>query len=210
MKKLIGLFFAFIAIFVMVSCGNKKGDSTKNNVTRLDAPVLTLTDNVVTWDAVENAGGYVVKVNDAVCDEQTEITYTIIATEVGNYTITVKAIPADTTLYKESYYSEAVVYTKTKATSKTLWVLGDSTSCSFENDADDQKKYYPRCGYGTQLANYFNDVTVKNIAVSGRSSGSYFTESQSKLKYDEFTSEIAEGDYVLIAFGHNEENTDHR
>ena len=35
---------------------------------------------------------------------------------------------------------------------KTIWLVGDSTVCSF-NDA----YLYPRYGYGTQLFNYFND-----------------------------------------------------
>ncbi len=213
MKKLIGLFFAFIAIFVMVSCGNKKGDSTNNNVTRLDAPVLTLTDNVVTWDAVENAGGYVVKVNDSVSEEQTETSYTITVTEAGEYRITVKAVPTDTTLYKESYYSEEVVYTKKNLSATTVYIVGDSTVCDYgkydgngnKTGVTDTTYFYDRYGYGTQFYNYFSSlVTFNNLAMSGRSALSFIKEDN----YATLTTKIKAGDYLVIGFGHNDEKFD--
>ena len=212
MKKLIGLFFAFIAIFVMVSCG-KKGDSTNNNVTRLDAPVLTLTDNVVTWDAVENAGGYVVKVNDSVSEEQTETSYTITVTEAGEYRITVKAVPTDTTLYKESYYSEEVVYTKKSLSTTTVYIVGDSTVCDYgvydgngnKTGVTDTTDFYDRYGYGTQFYNYFSSlVTFNNLAKSGRSALSFIKEEN----YATLTTKIKAGDYLVIGFGHNDEKFD--
>lgn len=56
--------------------------------------------------------------------------------------------------------------------SKNLWVVGDSTLSSFED-----KYYLPRYGYGTKLQEYLDDeIIVKNIALSGRSSKSYTTE----------------------------------
>lgn len=56
----------------------------------------------------------------------------------------------------------------------TVWTVGDSTVCSF-NDT----YYYPRYGWGTQLEHYFDSsLTVKNLALSGRSSKSYVQEEQ--------------------------------
>lgn len=84
---------------------------------------------------------------------------------------------------------------------KKIYVVGDSTVCSF-NDS----YYLPRCGYGTQLAEYLN-VTgdqIVNLAISGRSSKSFLTESN----YTTLTSSIAEGDYLIIGFGHNDEKSD--
>ncbi len=82
----------------------------------------------------------------------------------------------------------------------TLWVIGDSTLSSF-ND----KYYYPRYGYGTKLGCYLNDkVTVRNIALSGRSSKSYTKEPE----YKELLENMKQGDFLIIGFGHNDEKTE--
>lgn len=82
-----------------------------------------------------------------------------------------------------------------------LYVVGDSTACSF-NDAT---YYYPRYGFGTQLSNYFHsELEVVNLALSGRSSKSFLSESN----YNTLKTSIKEGDYLLVAFGHNDEKGD--
>ena len=79
----------------------------------------------------------------------------------------------------------------------TLYCVGDSTVCSF-NDS----YYLPRYGYGTQLSNYLDEkVTVNNLALSGRSSKSFLSESN----YTTLTSSIKSGDFLLIGFGHNDQ-----
>ncbi len=204
MKKLFGLFFAFIAILTMVACGSETGDdSSTTSVTKLEAPVITLTENVVSWDAVENAGGYVVKINDTVCDEQTETSYTVIGVSAGSYEIKVKAMPSDTELYKESSYSDSVIYTKAALTATTVYFVGDSTVCEF-----DEALFYQRVGYGT--ASVFKEflasdvVTVKDYAISGRSSKSFITEDN----YATVKNNISAGDYLIIGFGHNDEKVE--
>ncbi len=88
----------------------------------------------------------------------------------------------------------------TPTTPTTLWVIGDSTVCEF-NDA----YYYPRYGYGTQLNKYLDEnVTIKNLALSGRSSKSYTQDPQ----YQELLDGMAEGDFLMIGFGHNDEKTE--
>lgn len=85
----------------------------------------------------------------------------------------------------------------------TVYLVGDSTVCSF-NDA----YYLPRYGYGTQLINYLNEtkVTIKNYAVSGRSSLSFLTDSNGN--YDKLVKELSQGDYLIIGFGHNDEKAE--
>lgn len=84
---------------------------------------------------------------------------------------------------------------------KKLFVLGDSTACSFS----DTTYYYPRYGFGTQFEEFFDSsLEVVNLALSGRSSKSFLAESN----YSSFKNNISEGDYVLIAFGHNDEKSD--
>lgn len=82
----------------------------------------------------------------------------------------------------------------------TVWVIGDSTVCGF-NDA----YYYPRYGWGTQLAYYFDEtLTVNNLALSGRSSKSYTSDAE----YATLMNGMQSGDYLLIGFGHNDEKAE--
>ena len=82
----------------------------------------------------------------------------------------------------------------------TIYLVGDSTVCSF-ND----KYFYPRYGYGTQLQGYLTDkATVVNLALSGRSSKSFIQEAN----YQTLVNSLSEGDYLIIGFGHNDEKSD--
>ena len=84
----------------------------------------------------------------------------------------------------------------------TVYVVGDSTACDYSENLD--MAYLPRYGFGTQLANYLNcnPSQIKNLALSGRSSLSFLTEDNYKA---ELKPNIKEGDYLIIAFGHNDE-----
>ena len=82
----------------------------------------------------------------------------------------------------------------------TIYLVGDSTVCSFTDDY-----YYPRYGWGTQLGGYLTEkATVVNLALSGRSSKSFTAEDN----YQTLVNSLKAGDYLLIAFGHNDEKSD--
>lgn len=82
----------------------------------------------------------------------------------------------------------------------TLYLVGDSTVCSFTDDY-----YFPRYGYGTQIGNYLSDkVTINNLALSGRSSKSFLLEEN----YQTLKDSIKKGDYLVIGFGHNDEKNE--
>ena len=82
----------------------------------------------------------------------------------------------------------------------TIYLVGDSTVCSFADPY-----YYPRYGYGTQLAGYLDaKATVVNLALSGRSSKSFLTEAN----YETLKNSLKAGDYLFIGFGHNDEKSD--
>ncbi len=87
------------------------------------------------------------------------------------------------------------------AADKKIYVVGDSTVCSFSDSY-----YLPRYGYGTQLYNYFNvqENQVNNLALSGRSSWSFTYETN----YTTLKSSIGAGDYLIIGFGHNDQKDD--
>ena len=82
----------------------------------------------------------------------------------------------------------------------TMYLVGDSTVTSFADSY-----FYPRYGYGTQIAGYLSDkVTVNNLALSGRSSKSFLSEAN----YNTLKNGLKEGDILVIAFGHNDEKSD--
>ena len=86
-------------------------------------------------------------------------------------------------------------------TKSTMWVIGDSTVCGFTDSY-----FYPRYGYGTQLMNYFDadKFEVQNLALSGRSSLSFLQEAN----YQTLIDGMAEGDVLVIGFGHNDEKAE--
>ncbi len=97
------------------------------------------------------------------------------------------------------YAAEAETSTEA-AGEHTMWIIGDSTVCEF-NDA---AYYYPRYGYGTQIGNYLDGTyTIQNLALSGRSSLSYLTDSNGN--YDTLMNGMTSGDVLVIGFGHNDE-----
>lgn len=79
------------------------------------------------------------------------------------------------------------------------FAVGDSTLSEFSDGY-----YYPRYGWATQLCNFLRgDIELRNLALSGRSSKSFVSEPQ----YAEALGEIAEGDILIIGFGHNDEKS---
>lgn len=88
---------------------------------------------------------------------------------------------------------------------KKVFIVGDSTVCDYRPNLDNY--YLQRYGYGTQIFNYLNlnnENQVVNLALSGRSSLSYLTETN----YKKLEAEIGDGDFLIIGFGHNDEKSD--
>lgn len=122
-----------------------------------------------------------------------------------NYNFTAETVTANITLYAKWTKKQPTTPqgdTSAKLTGK-IYLVGDSTVCSFNDNY-----YIPRHGYGTQLYNYINcdPSQIINLAYSGRSSKSFVTDSGGN--YDRLVSEITEGDYLIIGFGHNDEKSD--
>ena len=233
MKKLLSFLFIMLGLITLASCGNEKTEIPEAQ--ELSAPVLTVTDKTVSWEAISNAKGYVVKVNDSEKAEQTELSYTISDETPGTYNVSVKAVSSDTKKYLDSPYSSQKTITIEAKTpdipatpdtpaepegpvvlsNTTVWIVGDSTVCDYAKSRDDQGNvtavtdstyFYDRYGYGTQIGNYLNSekVTIKNIALSGRSSKSFILEEN----YTTLKNGIKSGDYLIIGFGHNDEKSD--
>jgi lysophospholipase L1-like esterase len=76
------------------------------------------------------------------------------------------------------------------------YLIGDSTM------SIKQVKAYPETGWGMPFTAFFDEsVTVDNRAQNGRSTKTFLAEN----RWQPVASELHEGDYVFIQFGHNDE-----
>ena len=83
------------------------------------------------------------------------------------------------------------------ASGVTLHMLGDSTMTIYTSDRR------PQMGWGEAMQQFFDsNVTVKNWALGGRSSRSFYYEA---TRWPTILPEIKSGDYVIIQFGHNDQ-----
>ena len=77
-----------------------------------------------------------------------------------------------------------------------IYLAGDSTMSIKD------KKSYPETGWGMPFAGFWDStVTVDNRALNGRSTRSFMEEQ----RWSSIMNTLAEGDYVFIQFGHNDE-----
>jgi lysophospholipase L1-like esterase len=77
-----------------------------------------------------------------------------------------------------------------------IWLIGDSTMSVKE------VKAYPETGWGMPFVFFWDStVLVDNRAMNGRSTRTFMEEK----RWDPVVSEMQEGDYVFIQFGHNDE-----
>jgi predicted peptidase/lysophospholipase L1-like esterase len=88
---------------------------------------------------------------------------------------------------------------KPKPDKTTVYIVGDSLA------ANKDWHKYPLAGWGQILSHFFDQqVTIKNKAVDGATTHSFFKEGHWKPVIDS----VQNGDYVLIEFGHNDEKVD--
>ena len=87
------------------------------------------------------------------------------------------------------------------AFSGKVFLVGDSTVCEYDEST---QQTLDRYGWGMKLAEQYNGVNVTDLALSGRSSRSFLTETA----YQTLKSSLGTGDYLFIQFGHNDEKTD--
>lgn len=81
-----------------------------------------------------------------------------------------------------------------------LFVIGDSTASPYPHSGENNR--FPQTGWAQYFDKYFDEsrILALDIAMSGRSAKSYMTEDNFKL----FKSNITEGDFMIIQFGHND------
>lgn len=80
-----------------------------------------------------------------------------------------------------------------------VYIAGDSTACSYPHTGENNR--YPQTGWGQVFGELFDErVQIVNCAISGRSSLSLLREKN----YQYICDNIANGDYIIIQFAHND------
>ena len=89
-----------------------------------------------------------------------------------------------------------------------VFSIGDSTMSNYNLEEMDEHyggSNYPRRGWAMALPAFLNDkAEVVNRAVSGRSSKNFIAQGH----WDKVLNDIQEGDFLIIQFGHNDQNAD--
>ena len=82
------------------------------------------------------------------------------------------------------------------STSFTIHVVGDSTVCTYKDNA------YPQTGWGQVIGYFFDGARVKinNAAIGGRSSRTFIEEG----RLNDVMKGAQSGDYLFVQFGHND------
>ena len=102
---------------------------------RLSAPVLSVDGTTVSWNAVENASGYSVQINDATPVEQTETSYVLTVTAGGEYVIKVTAVSDDDNV-EDSSAAQAKIIVEEKLGMPVLITEGATVSWPAVANAD--------------------------------------------------------------------------
>ncbi|MGJ9385956.1 rhamnogalacturonan acetylesterase [Salipaludibacillus sp. CF4.18] len=79
-----------------------------------------------------------------------------------------------------------------------IFLIGDSTMSTYP------EARYPRKGWGQVLQDYIPGAEIRNHAVPGRSTKSFYEQGH----FEEVEELLQEGDFLFIQFGHNDSKKD--
>lgn len=121
----------------MLTIGLTACGGGENAPVALSAPEISLSNNVISWFAVDNADSYEVYENGSKVKSQAETTYTITQTAPGTYSYTVKAT-SNNSQYLKSNSSNAVEYTVSagKLSAPQITLTGNVLSWTAVDHAD--------------------------------------------------------------------------
>lgn len=131
---------------------------------RLSAPVLSVDGTTVSWNAVENASGYSVRINDATPVEQTETSYVLTETAGGEYVIKVTAVSDDDNV-EDSSAAQAKIIVEEKLGKPVLITEGATVSWPAVANADG---YCVKVGDGAWSA-----MQTETTYMLGKTPGTY-------------------------------------
>ncbi|MDL2292065.1 family 10 glycosylhydrolase [Acholeplasma sp. OttesenSCG-928-E16] len=110
--------------------------------TKLSNPTINIKDNVITWDEIENADGYIVTLNGTKNAKQTGTSFTMPSPTNGvEYTISVEAVSNDVSLFENSSTEETFTYGKKLNTPSNISFSNGTISWDSVNNADGYTLY---------------------------------------------------------------------
>ncbi len=137
--EVIGLKTAGSAIYLDNLTLTDENGNPATQILPLAAPSVSAEGKTVTWNAVENAIGYSVQVNDGEWSApQTETSYTLNRSTAGNYTVRVKAL-GDGVRYRDSDATGITVLITEKLATPTVTVEDNVISWYVVENADGYK-----------------------------------------------------------------------
>lgn len=199
MKK----FFSKLAVFALTlsvmllpltACGENSQNSADNSTnSSVENTTSTQTSTPESQNGQSNSTESQNGQSNSAVSQNSQSTQTPASTPSA-FTPAVLDVFAPTWAQPETNYVEATEKT-------TLFLVGDSTVCEYTAAKEASSYYYMCNGYGMRMGEYLNEnVTITNLALSGRSSKSFLAETN----YTTLTNSIKVGDYLLIGFGHND------
>ncbi len=153
-----------------ISSNNLYVNSTKSNIiyynvsnSFLDAPIITINENIVSWDSVQGASSYNVYIDGKLIKNITETNYTVSISKVGEYKVTVVAVSSDV-ITSNSNYSNEVTYTKNQTLLQTPVIsnIDDLVSWDAVPNATSYEVYVDG-----QLIETINDVLYEVVSTNG-------------------------------------------
>ncbi len=132
----------------------------------LATPTISLnaTTGVVSWNAITNAGKYIVNVNGTDLPEQTATSYTV-STTPGTYVITVKAVPSNVALHNSSLASNSVTHTVGTSQVTTYDVTFDGATIEKQTVNEGAKATAPATPKkpGFEFIGWYKESTLTNV-----------------------------------------------
>ncbi len=171
-RNIVTILALFVAL-LLTSCA-----VLNKNLTKLEAPEITLNDNIISWNVVNDAKSYTLYINGTteINFKNTETQYKLEITKDGIYKIKMKAI-GDHKTYANSDYSNIITYNyhanvDTKLDTPVISISKNTIIWETINNATEYKIYVDEALISTISTSYFTLVgydddiehTIKVIA----------------------------------------------
>lgn len=174
LRILVPVALCVLLVLAVCSCGE--------TTTALSAPIITLKDDTISWQAVENASAYCVRIGDLPAVETKELSYTIQVDAPGNYPVSVTALPGEER-FCESERSNQVIYvaTETQLAKPSLTLSGKVVSWKAVERATKYEIFVNGGSRGLQTDLQYTltdtDAGEYSITVKAKSDSALFTDS---------------------------------
>lgn len=176
-----------------------------DNRTALDAPVLTVSGTVVSWSAIANAGSYKVTIgSNEYSINTTSVDLDDYSLSDGEYTVTVVAVPSNSTLFKNSAAaSTSVIIGNPAGTSTNPYTVSQALTEAdklTDGSTTDNEVYVSGIVSGVTSYNSTYKSITYNISADGTTTDQLLIYGGLDIEGSDFASiyDLAVGDAVVV------------